>query len=80
MVDDVNKTVGGGNVRLNNCCIYATTFNGNGFIVALIYNVKVKELFVNLRWNLNELQGQTSKKGLKKLLKSFFHHTYLIIA
>ena len=55
MVDDVNESVGCGNVRLNNCCIYATSFNGNSFIVALIYNVKVEELLVNLRWNLNEL-------------------------
>lgn len=83
MVNDVHKAVSCRNVRLNNCCINSAAFDRNRFIVAMIQNIKVEELLVDMRWNLNDLNVVKGKKGFSLIIydpnKFTPDSTYLIL-
>lgn len=69
MVNDVNKAVCCRNVRLNNCCINTTALDRNRFIVTMILYIKVEELLVDMRWNLNDLDLKRVK-GKREFYRS----------
>lgn len=56
-IDDMNVSVGGHQIRLNDCGIDATTFHSNGLVIVMAgHHVKVKESFIVVGRNLGDLK------------------------
>lgn len=51
----MHEAVSGGNVWLDDCCIHSTALHCDYLISAIVDNVEVKELFVNICWDLDNL-------------------------
>jgi hypothetical protein len=67
VVNDVNEAIGGGNVRLDDCCINAAALNRNRLVVAAVgvQHVEVEELLVDIRRHLNNLPERAKTNGEK---------------
>ena len=75
MINDVNETVGCGDVSLNNCCVYTSTLDTDCAGVITVQDVKVEEFLIDIcrdLINLNEKEKKDNKKvALKTLNKCF---------